>query len=1064
MHRTSRLFIRTFALATIGLFAFLHPRQLPGQAATATITGTVTDSTGAALPDAAISAKNTGTGVIRNTTSDGQGRYTLPDLAIGQYDVEAKKMGFQTVTRRSVTLTVGSLPVADFQLPVGQTEQTVNVEGAVSAVETETSSVSSLVNQSQMRELPLNGRNFEQLILLAPGAVSYPAGGSSALVGRAATFSVSGARPEGHAILLDGENLQDWWQRGSGANVSGTSLGIESIAEFQTLTNTYGAQYGGNGSVVNAVTKSGTNSFHGSAFDFLRNSQLDARNFFDVKSPPPFRRNQFGGSVGGPIRKDKLFFFANYEGIRQLLGVTSLVTVPDSNARNGLLPCKVVDATRCDATGANLINVGVAPSVAPLLALYPAPVTQLSNGLANATTVANQVVHEDYVLARVDYAISEKDAVFVRYVSDVAQATFPPAIPLWPVNDHNHNQFSTIQERHVFSPTLLNQFSFSFSRPLETETEPFNAPGGVLQAFPGRQDVTISVTGLSALGANFTNPFRFLENKFTEEESLLWTKGSHNLKFGMHVRRHQINSYSYTYWNGNYTFPGLVALLTASPTLFTGARDGEDYGNRDFRDISLKPYFEDDWKVTRRLTLNLGIRYEFQTNPIEQHNNLHNLVNPPFGTAYSLVPNAFKTNPNVDNWDPRFGFAYDIFGDHKTSLRGGFGMFHDPAQTYVFFSGYVGTPPFNSLNQVNPSFPIPFQGAGVSAPLPSLTFGTDYTIHKTPYMMQYNLNIERELFNGSVLTVGYVGSRGVDLLSFRDYNPPVPQVLTNGQLQFGNPATGISYTRINPAFGTQVLTNPGSSSHYNSLQTSFNNRFGSNFVGNLSYVYSHCTDGAYTYGGLGGNNGTSAWTNPYDGSRERGNCGFDIRHNLALNVVYLLPFHGNRLVEGWQVSGIESWRTGVPISVGIGYDRALLSNNFASVRPDVIAGCDQTANQTPQHWFNAACYTLPAPGTVGNLGKNTVTAPGYEAVDFSLSKDTRIFERVNAQFRAEIFNIFNHSNFGIPFQNAFTAPGSGPLALVAAPTGALGNAANAGQITSIVGTSRQIQFGLKFLF
>jgi hypothetical protein len=1006
-----------------------------------------------------VTAKNNGTSVTRSTTSDPQGRYNLPDLAIGDYDLQATKMGFQTVAKKGVNLTVGSQPVADFLLPVGQAEQTISVDASISQVETESSSLSSLVNQSQMRELPLNGRNFEQLILLAPGAVSYPAGGSSALVGRAATFSVSGARPEGHAILLDGENLQDWWQRGSGANVSGTSLGVEAIAEFQTLTNTYGAQYGGNGSVINAVTKSGTNSYHGSAFDFLRNSKLDARNYFDVKAPPPFRKNQYGGSVGGPIKKDKLFFFANYEGIRQLLGGTSLVTVPDNNARNGLLPCSVATTFACNnATG--LANVGVNPKVAGILALYPAPTTLLANGLGNATTVANQVIHEDYLLVRGDYTISEKDSMFVRYVSDVAQANIPTLIPLWPVNDHNHNQFATIQERHVFTPTLLNQFSFSFSRPFETETEPFNAPGGVLQAFPGRQDVTISVSGLTALGANFTNPFRFLENKFTEEEDLLWTKGSHNIKFGMHVRRHQINAFSYTYWNGNYTFPGLVALLTATPTLFTGAKDGEAYGNRDFRDISLKPYIQDDWKVTRRLTINLGFRYEFQTNPIEQHNVLHNLVNPPYGAAYSLVPNAFATNPNTKNFDPRFGFAYDVFGDHKTSLRGGFGMFHDPAQTYVFFSGYVGTPPFNSLNQVNPSYPIPFQGAGVSAPLPSLTFGTDYQIHKTPYMMQYNLNLQREILRGSVLTVGYVGSRGVDLLSFRDYNPPVPVKLADGTLQFGNPTTGVSYPRINPAFGTQVLTNPGSSSHYNSFQMSENNRFGNNLVANLSYVLSHCTDGAYTYGGLGGNNGTSAWTNPYDGSRERGNCGFDVRHVLSFNLVYRLPFHGNRFVEGWQVSGIEAFRSGVPISVGIGYDRALLSNNFASVRPDVIAGCDQTAGQSPQHWFNRACYTLPAVGTVGNLGKNTVRGPGYTAADFSLSKDTKILERINAQFRAEVFNIFNHTNFGLPALNAFTAVGG----LNGSPAGITGNAANAGQISTIVGTSRQVQFGLKLLF
>jgi hypothetical protein len=784
--------MRRHVVAILGLLVCLASRSLWGQAATATITGTIIDTTGAVVPGAAISAKNNGTGRTRSTQSDNQGRYSLADLAIGDYDVQASKMGFRTLVKKNITLTVGAASVADFQLLVGSTSETVDVEANVSLVETETATLSSLVAESQMRELPLNGRNFEQLILLAPGALSYPAGGSSALVGRAATFSISGARPEGQAILLDGENLQDWWQRGSGANVSGTQLGVEAIAEFQTMTNTYGAQYGGNGSVVNAVSKSGTNGFHGSAFDFVRNSQMDARNFLDRRSPPPFRKNQYGGSIGGPIKKDKLFFFANYEGIRQLLGGTSLVNVPDANARKGLVPCATATGYTCDpSTG--LAQVPVNPVVAPLLALYPAATAPLGNGIGTTTTVANQIVHEDYVIARVDYSISSKDSVFVRYVSDVANAIFPTPIPLWPVNDHNHNQFSTIQERHIFSPTLLNSFSFSFSRPRETETEPYTAPGNILEPFPTRQDVNISVSGLTGLGANITNPFRFLENKFTAEDDLLWTKGSHNIHFGMHVRRHQINSFNYTYWNGQFTFPSLVAFLTGKPSLVSMAPPGLAYGNRDFRDISLKPYVQDDWKVTRKLTVNVGVRYEYQTNPVEAHNNLSNVVNPPLGTGFTHVEHAFKDNPNTWNLDPRFGLAYDLKGDHKTSIRAGFGMFHDPAQTYVFFSGYVGTPPFLSYNQQNPSFPIPFQTGNVAPPLPSLTFGTDYLIHKTPYMMQYNLNIQRQIFNGSVLTVGYVGSRGVDLLSFRDYNPPVPVELPNSQLQFGNPATGISY-------------------------------------------------------------------------------------------------------------------------------------------------------------------------------------------------------------------------------------------------------------------------------
>src|SRR5262245_20877765 len=491
VHRSSRI-CATFAL----ILSLLAAHRLYGQAATATITGTVTDISGAAVPGAAVNATNTGTGLTRSTNTDGQGRYNLPDLAIGDYEMQAAKMGFQTVVRKGVNLTVGSQPVADFQLPVGQAEQTVNVTADISLVETSSAALSSLINQKQMRELPLNGRNFEQLILLAPGAISYPAGGSSALVGRAATFSISGARPEGHAILLDGENLQDWWQRGSGANVSGTQLGVEAIAEFQTMTNTYSAQYGGNGSVVNAVSKSGTNSFHGSAFDFLRNSKMDARGFFDKlpsHEPPPFRKNQYGGSLGGPVKTDKVFFFTNYEGIRQLLGGSSLVNVPDANARQGLVPCSLATGYTCNSS-TGLAQVPVNSNIAQLLQLYPAATASVGNGIGTTTTVANQIIHEDYVIARVDYSSSSKDSVFVRYVSDVANAVFPTAIPLWPVNDHNHNQFATIQERHIFSPTLLNSFSFSFSRPLETESEPYIAPNNILEPFPTTPDVAISAT------------------------------------------------------------------------------------------------------------------------------------------------------------------------------------------------------------------------------------------------------------------------------------------------------------------------------------------------------------------------------------------------------------------------------------------------------------------------------------------------------------------------------------------------------------------------------------------
>ena len=407
-----------------------------------------------------------------------------------------------------------------------------------------------------------------------------------------------------------------------------------------------------------------------------------------------------------------------------------------------------------------------------------------------------------------------------------------------------------------------------------------------------------------------------------------------------------------------------------------------------------------------------------------------------------------------------------MFGDHKTSLRGGFGLFHNPYQTYAYFSGYVGTPPFNSLNQQNPSFPIPFQGAGVSAPLPSLTFGTKYDIGTTPYQMQWNMNIQRELFRDTVLTVGYVGSRGVNQLSFRDFNPPQVRTDAQGIQHFGTLVQNVngSYSivsnpRLNPNFGTLSLTQPSSTSRYNGLQTSLNSRFSKGVQTYVSYTMSHCTDLAYTYGGLGGNNGTSNWNNPYDGSTDKGNCSYDIRHNLTVNAVYQLPFHGNRFVEGWQLSGIESFHTGVPFTVLSYNGRDGLGNNFATSRPNLIAGCDITANQSRLHWFNPACFQLQQPGTLGNAGRNIGTSPSYAAFDLNVAKETRITEGTTLQFRAEFFNILNHTNFNYPTLNAFNGnpnPANGGLPGSPAPT--------AGLITSIVGTSRQIQFGLKLLF
>jgi len=967
----------------------------------------------------------------------------VPDLPIGPYEVTASKTGFQTAARSGVTLTVGSSPVVDFQLKVGQASETVSVSAEVSQVQTNTSAISSLVNQTQMRELPLNGRDFEQLILLAPGVSTYPEGGSSALTSVANAYSISGTRPEGYANTLDGEDVLNWWQRNAGANVTGTSLGIEGIAEFQTLTSTYGAQYGGNGGAVNAVSKSGTNEIHGSLYEFFRNSALDARGFFDAGSPPPFRRNQYGASLGGPIKKNKIFFFINYEGIQQVLDSTYVNFVPSAAVHQGIVSDKQI--------------TNINPASAAMLALYPLPTLPTGNpDVGQLNLVGAQNSPENFGLGRLDWNISDKDSLFVRFEGDFGTRTTYAGLGLWPTFDYTHNQFFTIGERHIFSPNLISQFTASYSRPVTGESQPTLHPA--LELFqPQRQDVFVALpSGISALGSSFIDPFQYLQNKFTVSEDMDWIHGSHDVKFGLRMRREQDNPFAYTYWNGFYLFLTLPSFLQGNPFEFTGAPNGGTNANRYERTLSLDPYIQDDWKVNSRLTLNLGIRYEWESNPVEARNNLYNVVGPPFGTGFQHVPNAYVSNPSNMNFDPRIGLAWDVFGDHKTSVRGGFGIFHDVFQTYTFSSAYTSNPPFQTVNQFfgfnpDPNFPVPFVGGG--NPVLSQTNGTYYGIHTTPYTIEYNLNVQRELFANTLLTVGYTGTRGVHLLAFHDFNAPVPNIDQNGVMHYATVNNGVATPNPRPyrAFGALDMTDTSSYSSYNAMLVSLEHKLSANFVMQLSYTYSHCIDSAYTYGGLGFNNGSSAITNPYNWSADRGNCSFDLRHVISANVVYLLPFHGNRWKEGWQLTGIQAFHTGVPFSLTEG-DQADLQNNFGSARPNYVAGCNVYANQSVHQWYNPACFTASPYGTLGNLGRNNLVGPGYVDTDFGLLKNTRINERFDVQFRAELFNIFNHPNFITPSAAVFNAGVS--------PT----RTATAGQITSIVGNARQTQFSVKLIF
>ncbi len=1167
------------------LFVFvLSAGRAQGQGDTATVSGTATDVSGGALAGAKIEATNVGTSVVQTTATDPQGRYRISDLPVGAYTLQASLSGFQTVVHSGITLTVGATVLIDFSLPVGQITQTVNVEGNISQVETTTSEVSTLVSPAQMRDLPLNGRNFEQLLTLAPGVTPIAAAPNFVtgitMYGAQTNYSINGSRPEGQMFLLDSTDIRDFWEHGSGSGATGSSLGVEAIGQFQILTNTYTAQFGGNGAVVNAVSRSGTNDFHGTAYEFIRNSDLDASDFFDTNhTPPPFERNQFGGDIGGPIKKDKLFVFANYEGFREKLGESIPgLGITEPYVAQGMLPCSAfVLSFVPDPPAACPAGYFAQPPNTPGNPLEPVPAADGSLFAANAETQAENILKlyalcktcvattgdlggyyqvtsvqdlispEDYGLARVDYNIGTNDSLFTRFTIDDTRQINNPEDPLgiFPEFDNVRNEFLTIGEKHILSATMVNSVHFGFTRVNENSHTALGLsssqlsgaglasdPLNFIRTLFNEPEVPDGVEGpdffdaLAVLGPNADRPYLLAQNKFSGGDDLSWTHGAHNFKVGVLVARVQTNVVQVNYAAGTDYFLNfsIQAFVQGKPFGAFTAPQGDENSSRNFRELDIWPYFQDDWKITPRLTVNIGLRYDFITNPVGWAVNpltgatttMTDLVGnfpPPLGPLspsncsiktspnpyaclFTPIKHVFGNNPNAGNIEPRIGFAYDPFADHKTSIRGGFGVFRDPVTARTYESGIVFTPPAISLelappDTASPCFPNPFAVAsycGVSgfAP-PDLFAGTAYEPTSAPYELQYNLNIQREILPGTVLSVGYVGQVGRHLWGQTNINPAqcntaTPFVYTNncaGLPTPGVPASGPQFCTtvapgvcignpvLNPNFVGITSENATGISNYNSLQVNLNRQFARNLTAQVSYTYSHCMDDGSFTSSL--EEFAADQVDPYNQRYDYGSCVFDLRQLLSVNGLYAFPFKGNRLVEGWQVGTIFGVHTGMPLDItrGSGSLDDLSGETATRANYSGVAGCspnqiidkvttiDYTeavgfppvGNQTGLYWLNPNCYVDPPTGYIGSIRRNNVPGPGSLDLDFSLLKNTKITEKLNIQFRAEFFNILNHFNPAAPLTT-----------LDAATTGrVLGSQAP-------VITPRQVQFALKLDF
>ena len=1034
------------------------------------------DATGAVIVGANVQAKNVATSVTYSGDTDAQGRYVLAEMAVGTYDVSARKSGFQQMVQTGVVLSVGARPVLDFKLPVGRAEEVVEVHGEVSRVDTETAAVGQLVSSSQMANLPVNGRNFASLLTLAPGvapvAPSEGGGGQSTTVyGNQTDYSISGSRPVGTAYMLDNTDIRGWLDHGAGVSVLGTSLGMEAIQEFKVLTNTYSAEFGGTGSAVNAVTKSGGNDFHGSLYEYVRNSALDAMNYFDVPGhKPSFSRNQFGGSLGGPIKKDKAFFFFNYEGLRASEAATSRAVVPVS-----LSALFVPAGLKQDAGGWYGYPFGplgpklyTNPVTNSIFGLYPAP--QSASQCPNVTNIpliagvtglycsANpQTGSEDYVLGRVDYNLGMKDSLIARYTRESAYQLVPYSnspVPGYPEADYERNQYVTVEERHTFSSTVLNEARFGYVREfLQTANPGAASNSGPLDQVAGRQDMSFINPGffISTLGPQNSSPSRPVNNRFSAGDDVIMSRGAHSIRFGATITRADLdqiwNQYSGGAWlfNNNPTWSllgtPLLCVCAAAPGYSYTTPGGVKYPFSDrayWRQTWIAPYIQDDWKISKRLTLNIGLRYAWASNPTTVGQPIFVIPNltSPTTTENDFVtaPHPFTSNPNIKNFDPRVGLAWDVFGDHKTSVRAGFGMFHEPVTARTYALDNTSMRPQEPLFFLlfSPTFPALPASQALDGQI-AWYYAILQNVNTSPYVMQYNLNVQRELGAGTVLTVGYNGSQGVHLFYWIDANPPnafsmlspANQAAALATLNYpgtsGLGATGqgapgtlnnpFMGTHVNPNFGAVEAVEPEAHSSYNALQVSVSRQFARTLVGNASYTWSKCIDDASAT--ISTEQGEWAVIDAYNPAADRGPCSFSSNKIFTANAIYRLPFKGNRLKDGWQVSPIVSYLQGLPFNVQSGFgglSQMQAGGATEGERPDRVPGCNPMP-RTKALWWNPQCFVLEPFGTTGNSGRDSLNNPNFSDIDFAIFKDTKLTEKVSMQIRAEFFDILNHPNF-----------------------------------------------------
>jgi hypothetical protein len=1022
-----------------------------------TISGSVRDSSGRAIAGAQVAVKNSETAILRSIDADNDGIYTAPNLVAGAYQVSASKEGFATLVRSGVLVTVGSEEVIDFRLNPGEVRTKIEVSDTPPAIQLASSTLEATENSTTVRELPLNGRDWTTLAQLQAGVTGvdqYPLALSNQRANRGlgTQLSIGGTRPQGNNYRLDGISINDYSNGGPGS-VLGVLLGVEAIQEFSVVTSGAPASYGRTtGGVINSITRSGTNELHGSAYEFLRNSALDARNFFDTtSSPPPFRRNQFGADAGAPIVKSKLFVFGDYEGIRQLLSTTTVDIVPSAAARTGNL-----------TTGA----VRVAPSVEPYLALYPLPNGPVEGDTGNFTLATPQNTNEDFFTSRSDFTIGKGDSLFGTYMFDNGKTEGPDSFNDNTIGTLSRRQAAVLEETHSFGAPMTNTARLGFSRIVSQAAKSLRAINPVaadtsLGFLPGQPVGVITNSELSTFPGGFgaIGEFDFHYNSYQFYDDAFATLGTHSLKFGFAFENIRDNELGKTSPLGQFVFGSLSDFLQDQPTSFN-APIGSGITPRALRQSIYAGYVMDDWRARPNLTLNLGLRYEAATVPSEAHGKLSNL--PSLTSTTPHLGDPFFSNPTKLDFEPRMGFAWDPKGSGKTSVRAGFGIFDNLPLPYLFGATSLLSAPFFELgddtNLPQGSFP---KGAFSLLTTPTLRYAYIQPNPPRSYDMEWNFNLQQSIARDTVLQVGYTGSRGVHLPYFtNNFDMVLPTLTPQGYVW---PVNG---TPLNPNVGQISGTMWNSDSIFHALEVQATRQLNHGLQAGVSYAWGKLIDSGSE--SANSNPGTFANSSPtlwFDERNGRGLADFDIRQNLSVNYIWEVPglkaepraLHW--ALNGWQWGGILHIASGEPFTPIITGDPLGMKGDQFD-RPDVLTGPGCSGSRVnpgnPLDYIKTQCFAFPNPSTrFGDAGRNILVGPGIVNLDASLFRNIGALEKFHSQFRAEFFNVLNHTNFAspvVPTNNTslFGANGA-PIS-------------SAGVLTSTTTTSRQIQFGLKLIW